>query len=84
MPPKNCGITSAEPLPMKKWGQSRIRSPLIILPTGNYDWLIEAAGEDAADAKAARRALDRIRKREHSLSSPEVDTLLAAKTPLAF
>jgi DNA-binding XRE family transcriptional regulator len=46
--------------------------------------LIAAAGEDAADAEAARRALDRLKKGEHSLTSSEMDDLLAAKTPLAF
>jgi len=57
---------------------------IVILSRREYDRLIEAAGEDAADAEAARRALDRIRKGEHSLTSAEVDELLAAKTPLAF
>ena len=42
------------------------------------------AAEDAADAEAARRALDRRKKGEHALTSAEVDELLAAKTPLAF
>ena len=57
---------------------------IVILSRREYDRLIEAAGEDAADAGAARRALDRVRKGEHSLTSAEVDELLAAKTPLAF
>jgi DNA-binding XRE family transcriptional regulator len=56
---------------------------IVILARKEYDQLI-AAGEDAADAEAARRALDRRKKGEHSLTSAEVDQLLAAKTPLAF
>ena len=57
---------------------------IVILARKEYDQLIAAAGEDAADAEAARRALDRLKKGEHSLTSAEVDDLLAAKTPLAF
>jgi DNA-binding XRE family transcriptional regulator len=57
---------------------------IVILARKEYDRLIAAAGEDAADAEAARRALDRRRKGEHTLTSVEVDQLLAAKTPLAF
>jgi hypothetical protein len=57
---------------------------IVILARKEYDQLITAAGEDAADAEAARRALDRLKKGEHSLTSAEVDDLLAAKTPLAF
>jgi len=57
---------------------------IVILARKEYDQLIAAAGEDAADAEAARRALDRRKKGEHTLTSAEVDQLLAAKTPLAF
>jgi DNA-binding XRE family transcriptional regulator len=57
---------------------------IVILARKEYDQLIAAAGEDAADAAAARRALDRREKGEHTLTSAEVDELLAAKTPLAF
>ena len=57
---------------------------IVILARKEYDQLIAAAGEDAADAEAARRALDRRKKGEHTLTSAEVDELLAAKTPLAF
>jgi DNA-binding XRE family transcriptional regulator len=57
---------------------------IVILARKEYDQLIAAAGEDVADAEAARRALDRLKKGEHSLTSGEVDELLAAKTPLAF
>jgi DNA-binding XRE family transcriptional regulator len=57
---------------------------IVILSRKEYDQLVAAAGEDAADAEAARRALDRLNKGEHSLTSAEVDDLLAAKTPLAF
>lgn len=57
---------------------------IVILARKEYDQLIAAAGEDAADADAARRALDRRKKGEHTLTSAEVDELLAAKTPLAF
>jgi ribosome-binding protein aMBF1 (putative translation factor) len=57
---------------------------IVILSRGEYDQLVAAAGEDAADAEAARRALDRLKKGEHSLTNAEVDDLLAAKTPLAF
>jgi DNA-binding XRE family transcriptional regulator len=57
---------------------------IVILARKEYDQLIAAAGEDAADAEAARRALDRRKNGEHALTSAEVDELLAAKTPLAF
>ena len=57
---------------------------IVILARKEYDQLIAAAGEDAADAEAARRALDRRKRGEHSLTSAEMDGLLAAKTPLAF
>jgi DNA-binding XRE family transcriptional regulator len=57
---------------------------IVILARKEYDQLIAAAGEDAADAEAARRALDRRKRGEHSLTSAEMDDLLAAKTPLAF
>ena len=57
---------------------------IVILARKEYDQLIAAAGEDAADAEAARRALDRRKKGEHTLTSAEVDQLLATKTPLAF
>src|SRR4051812_28503098 len=57
---------------------------IVILARKEYDQLIAVAGEDAADAEAARRALDRRKKGEHSLTSAEMDDLLAAKTPLAF
>ena len=57
---------------------------IVILARKEYDQLIAAAGEDAADAEAARRAIDRRKRGEHSLTSAEMDDLLAAKTPLAF
>jgi len=57
---------------------------IVILARKEYDQLIAAAGEDAADAEAARRALDRRKAGEHTLTSAEVDQLMAAKTPLAF
>jgi DNA-binding XRE family transcriptional regulator len=57
---------------------------IVILARKEYDQLIAAVGEDAADAEAARRALDRRKNGEHTLTSAEVDQLLAAKTPLAF
>jgi DNA-binding XRE family transcriptional regulator len=57
---------------------------IVIRARKKYDQLIAAAAEDAADAEAARRALDRRKKGEHALTSAEVDELLAAKTPLAF
>jgi DNA-binding XRE family transcriptional regulator len=60
------------------------RDDIVILARKEYNQLIAAAGEDAADAEAARRALDGRKKGEHSLTSAEMDDLLAAKTPLAF
>jgi DNA-binding XRE family transcriptional regulator len=58
---------------------------IVILARKEYDQLIAAAGEDAADAETARRALARLKSgKEHTLTSAEVDDLLAAKTPLAF
>ena len=50
---------------------------IVILARKEYDQLIAAAGEDAADARAARRALDRLKKGEHCLTNAEVDELLA-------
>jgi FixJ family two-component response regulator len=57
------------------------KGDIVILARKEYDQLIAAAVEDAADAEAARRALDRLKKGEHSLTSAEMDELLAAKTP---
>jgi hypothetical protein len=57
------------------------KGDIVILARREYDQLIAAAVEDAADAEAARRALDRLKKGERSLTSAEMDELLAAKTP---
>ena len=54
---------------------------IVILSRKEYDSLLAAANEDAADAAVARRAIARD---EETLSEAELDELLAAKTPLAF
>jgi DNA-binding XRE family transcriptional regulator len=46
-----------------------------------YDQLVVAANEDAADAAVARKA---IARNEETLTEAEMDELLAARTPLAF
>jgi ribosome-binding protein aMBF1 (putative translation factor) len=54
---------------------------IVILSRKEYDKLLVAANEDAADAAVAKKA---IARNEESLSEGEMDELLAAKTPLAF
>ena len=54
---------------------------IVILSRKEYDSLLAAANEDAADAAVARKAIARD---EEVLSEAEMDELLAAKTPLAF
>jgi len=54
---------------------------IVILSRKEYDRLLAAANEDAADAAVARKA---IARNEETLDDAEVDELLAARTPLAF
>jgi ribosome-binding protein aMBF1 (putative translation factor) len=54
---------------------------IVILSRKEYDRLLVAANEDAADAAVARKA---IARNEETLSEAEMDELLAARTPLAF
>src|SRR5258708_7735356 len=54
---------------------------IVILSRKEYDRLLVAANEDAADAAIARKA---IARHEETLSEAEMDELLAARTPLAF
>jgi ribosome-binding protein aMBF1 (putative translation factor) len=54
---------------------------IVILSRKEYDSLLAAANEDAADAAAAKKA---IARNEEILSEAELDELLAARTPLAF
>ena len=54
---------------------------IVILSRKEYDMLLVAANEDAADAAVAKKAISR---NEEVLSETEMDELLAAKTPLAF
>src|ERR1700692_1418042 len=54
---------------------------IVILSRKEYDRLLVAANEDAADAALAKRA---IARNEETLSEAEMDELLAARTPLAF
>ena len=54
---------------------------IVILSRKEYDQLVVAANEDAANAAVARKA---IARHEETISEAEVDELLAAKTPLAF
>lgn len=58
---------------------------IVILARKEYDQLVAAASEDTADAAIARRVMARIKSgEEKTLTSAEVDELLASKTPLAF
>jgi ribosome-binding protein aMBF1 (putative translation factor) len=54
---------------------------IVILSRKEYDRLLAAANEDAADAAVAKKV---IARNEEVLSEAEMDELLAAKTPLAF
>jgi ribosome-binding protein aMBF1 (putative translation factor) len=54
---------------------------IVILSRKEYDQLVVAANEDAADAAVARKA---VARNEETISEAELDDLLAAKTPLAF
>src|ERR1700730_12885956 len=54
---------------------------IVILSRKEYDRLLMAANEDAADALVAKKA---IACNEETLSEAEMDELLAAMTPLAF
>ncbi|MFT3938748.1 helix-turn-helix domain-containing protein [Rhodopseudomonas sp.] len=58
---------------------------IVILARKEYDELVAAANEDAADAAAARRIMARVESgAEQTLTADELDELLASKTPLAF
>ena len=58
---------------------------IVILSRKEYDQLVAAANEDAADAETLRRSIARVDSgEEETFSSAEVDAFLAAKTPLAF
>ena len=54
---------------------------IVILSRKEYDRLVVAANEDAADAAIARKAIARS---EETVTEAEMDELLAARTPLAF
>jgi ribosome-binding protein aMBF1 (putative translation factor) len=54
---------------------------IVILSRREYERLLAAANEDAADAAVAKKAMAR---NEETLSEAELDQLLAARTPLAF
>jgi DNA-binding XRE family transcriptional regulator len=54
---------------------------IVILSRKEYDQLVVAANEDAADATVARKA---IARNEETLTEAEMDELLATRTPLAF
>jgi DNA-binding XRE family transcriptional regulator len=54
---------------------------IVILSRQEYDDLISAGNENARDARMAAAAIARD---EETLTSEEVDELLAAKTPMAF
>jgi DNA-binding XRE family transcriptional regulator len=57
---------------------------IVILSRDEYDRLI-AAGEDATDARTARRVIDDVASgAETVLSESELEEFLEAKTPLAF
>jgi DNA-binding XRE family transcriptional regulator len=58
---------------------------IVILSRPEYDQLVAAANEDAADVETLRRSIARVESgEEETFSSAEVDAFLAAKTPLAF
>lgn len=58
---------------------------IVILSRKEYDQLVAAATEDAADAETLRRSIARVESgEEETFTSDEVDAFLAAKTPLAF
>ncbi|HMI11962.1 MAG TPA: helix-turn-helix transcriptional regulator [Bradyrhizobium sp.] len=58
---------------------------IVILSRKEYDQLVAAANEDAADTEILRRSIARVQSgEEKTFSSAEVDEFLAAKTPLAF
>jgi len=58
---------------------------IVILARTEYDQLVFAAGEDAADAAIAGRLIARVDAgEEQTLTAEEMDELLASKTPLAF
>jgi ribosome-binding protein aMBF1 (putative translation factor) len=58
---------------------------IVILSRKEYDQLVAAANEDAADAETLRRSIARVESgEEETFTSAEVDAFLAAKTPLAF
>lgn len=54
---------------------------IVILSRREYDRLVVAANEDAADAAIAKKA---IARNEETLTETEMDELFAARTPLAF
>ncbi|WP_316228130.1 MULTISPECIES: helix-turn-helix transcriptional regulator [unclassified Bradyrhizobium] len=57
---------------------------IVILSRKEYDQLVAAANEDAADAETLRRSIARVESgEEETFTSDEVDAFLA-KTPLAF
>jgi len=57
---------------------------IVILSRAEYDRLI-SAGEDAADARVASAALERVHSGAEALIPDEdMDAFLAAPTPLAF
>jgi DNA-binding XRE family transcriptional regulator len=58
---------------------------IVILSRKEYDQLIAATNEDAADAEILRRSIARVKNgEEETFTSAEVDEFLASKTPLAF
>jgi DNA-binding XRE family transcriptional regulator len=58
---------------------------IVILSREEYDRLIAAINEDAADIKILRHSIARVESgEEETFTGDEVDAFLAAKTPLAF
>lgn len=58
---------------------------IVILSREEYDQLIAAINEDAADIELLRRNIARVESgEEETFTSDEVDAFLASKTPLAF
>jgi DNA-binding XRE family transcriptional regulator len=58
---------------------------IVILSREEYDQLLAAINEDAADIEILRRSISRVESgEEETFTSDEVDAFLASKTPLAF
>jgi DNA-binding XRE family transcriptional regulator/PHD/YefM family antitoxin component YafN of YafNO toxin-antitoxin module len=79
------GFTTKERIDMPVMTKGPQGDDIVILSRKEYDQLIAATNEDAADAEILRRSIARVKSgEEETFTSAEVDAFLAAKTPLAF